>query len=314
MKLLYIFQLFLISSFLFCGIDALKCGENEIANCVECGVGENESTCISCEDKHFLFFHNLLCLPCDDPLYGQAACGGNCDATNYETTRNVLCEKNGCKEGFYNLEGLCFNCSVSNTGCKRCTYDEGGFKCLECLNKQYKLKNGICDSCGYYSNCKRCSHNFNVDYTSYICEECYQGFYLDNEDNTNCKKCKEPTEINNGYCRVCSDIEDDYESGPCWCNKYYTQKNHSNCVPCPENCPYCEYNHQTNKPECLDCDPGYTLNSEKTCTYCGERCEHCTLKEDNTPICSLCFSRNFTLDGKCLICPDNCKFCEKKMS
>ena len=117
MRLRNIFLLYTISSFLFFGICALKCGENEIANCIECGTGEKANTCISCEDKHFLFFHNLLCLACDDPLYGQVPCKGNCDATDYETTRNVLCEKNGCKEGFYNLNGICFNCSESNDGC-----------------------------------------------------------------------------------------------------------------------------------------------------------------------------------------------------
>ena len=314
MKLLYIFILFLISSFLFCGTDALKCGENEISNCIECGIGENASTCISCEDKHFLFFHNLLCLPCDDPLYGQVACGGNCDSTNYETTRNVLCEKNGCKEGFYNLNGICFNCSVSSTGCKKCVYNEEGFKCLECSDK-YKLdSDGLCRSCWYYSHnyCNKCAFNFSLDNAPNYCEECNLGYYLDIDDNRYCKKCKEQIEIDNGYCRICSDFEDDYEPGPCWCNKYYTQKSHSNCVQCPDNCPYCEYNHQTNKAECLDCDSGYTLNSEKTCTYCGEGCEQCTLSEDNSPICSLCFSHNFTSDNKCLICVDNCKFCENK--
>ena len=55
MRLRNIFLLYTISSFLFFGICALKCGENEIANCIECGTGEKADTCISCEDKHFLF-------------------------------------------------------------------------------------------------------------------------------------------------------------------------------------------------------------------------------------------------------------------
>ena len=62
-------------------------------------------TCIECKSKYFLFFNNLLCLACDDKIYGQVGCGGNCDSSNYIVTRNVFCEENGCKEGYYNLNG-----------------------------------------------------------------------------------------------------------------------------------------------------------------------------------------------------------------
>ena len=66
---------------------------------------------------------NILCLPCDNPLYGQYGCGGKCDENNWISTRNVLCEKTGCKEGYYNLQGFCLQCSIGSDNCAKCTYE-----------------------------------------------------------------------------------------------------------------------------------------------------------------------------------------------
>ena len=73
----------------------LKCGEEEIENCKECGKGDKLSKCIKCIDKYFPFFNNLICLPCDDPIYGQFGCV-NCTEKN----NALICDKNGCKGGF----------------------------------------------------------------------------------------------------------------------------------------------------------------------------------------------------------------------
>ena len=86
-----------------------KCFENTIKNC-EVIDEINQNRCEKCEDKHFLFFNNLLCLPCDDKYYGQIGCDGNCDSSRYENDRFVY-YNDKCKEGFYNLNGICFNCT-----------------------------------------------------------------------------------------------------------------------------------------------------------------------------------------------------------
>ena len=311
------FLAFCLLNLILCRVDAMKCGDEVIENCVKCGTGDKANTCIECNDKHFLFFNNLFCLPCDDPLYGQVGCGGNCDATDYLETRNVFCEKDGCKEGFYYLNGICTNCTFGSPDCKKCSYtlnenNEEEFKCLECLSDEYYLdpNDGICHGYGCYSHCRKCKH-YNINGNHLMpCEECENGFYLDPNDNQFCIKCKGTKEINNGFCRICSEDENDLESGPCWCNNYYTLKNHSNCIKCPDNCPYCQYDQKTNNVECLICDPGYTLNSEKTCTYCGSGCEECSLMDDSKTNCSLCFSEKFESDNKCLVCNENCKLCE----
>ena len=104
--------------FLIIGIINLKSCINSVLNCKEFDKNTNE--CTKCEDKHFLFYHNLFCIPCDDKDYGQIGCGGNCDDSKFENHRFAYCDKNECKPGFYYLEGLCLNCSLAFPGCKNC--------------------------------------------------------------------------------------------------------------------------------------------------------------------------------------------------
>ena len=185
MTTLNTFLLFCILSLVFCRFDVMKCGDEVIENCHKCGTGDKKNTCAQCKDKHFPFFNDLFCIPCDDPLYGQVGCGGNCDATNYLDTRNIICEKDGCKEGYYNLNGFCIPCSTGSPECKRCSVtlnenNEEEFKCLECINNNYYLdpNDGKCYSYGCYSYCRKCNYtNFN-DYYDSICYECENGFSL----------------------------------------------------------------------------------------------------------------------------------------
>ena len=117
-----------------------SCGEEEITNCKECGVAENSNSCGICEDNHFPLLDNLLCFPCDDPIYGQAGCKGQCDSSKYSSSGFVYCKN--CKDGYYNLEDLCHSCDSGSPGCSNCTNEKDPdtgiekFKCLKCLNEQ----------------------------------------------------------------------------------------------------------------------------------------------------------------------------------
>ena len=191
----------------------LKCDGLEIENCTQCGIGDTSNTCIECEDKHFLFFNNLYCLPCDHPIYGQIGCGGNCDSSRFIETRNVLCNENDCKEGYYNLNGICFKCSDGSYGCKKCEMksenNEKIFMCKECINNEYYLDN--------YNRCKHCTKNFcskchyTKDYSNIICDKCIDGFYLNFFNQ--CQECRYPINIPNGKCKICSDDDHDYSTG-----------------------------------------------------------------------------------------------------
>ena len=297
-----------------------KCIKFNIENCeiyAKDDEGNEINSCFKCKDKYFLFFNNLYCIPCDDPLYGQVGCDGNCDATNYFQTKNVICTENKCKNGYYYLNGFCISCEQGSRNCQKCTItlndkNEKEFECLECLNDyRYKLISTYgCATC--YLTSEHCDSCHYVSKNSYdtICDICEEGFYLDS--NNKCKKCHFPIQISNGNCRVCSDNLNDFQSGICWCDEYYTKKGISTCVKCPEHCPYCEYNEQTKESECLMCDEGYTINSFKTCTYCGNGCKYCSLSNDSLPICSFCYSNLLLNNGQCFTCPENCNFCDDK--
>ena len=287
---------------------ALKCGNQKIENCQKCGSGDASDTCIQCKDKYFLFLNNYYCLPCDDPIYGQIGCGGNCDGSRFNETRIALCNKNDCKEGYYNLNGICFNCSDGSYGCSKCTYEskyDEKFKCQECISNEFQIdkNDNQCYHCYYKEYCEKC--HFSEDQIS-ICDKCYEGFYLNSENK--CQKCKNNIIIPNGVCRICSDNENDYNSGNCSCNSYYALNDDSICVPCPHNCPYCEFNKFSKKTECIKCDSGFVVNNNKTCSFCGEGCEYCIINEGKNPNCLICFSKK--KDGSCIACPDNCKNCE----
>ena len=53
-------------------------------------------------------------------------------------------DENDCKEGFYNLNGICFRCSEVLNNCKKCSVninenDEKTYLCNECLSNEYRI-------------------------------------------------------------------------------------------------------------------------------------------------------------------------------
>ena len=76
----------------------IKCFSHTIKNCEK--LDENKNQCTKCKDNHFLFFHNVYCLPCDDKNYGQVGCGGNCNSSEFENDRFVYVVKMNVKKDF----------------------------------------------------------------------------------------------------------------------------------------------------------------------------------------------------------------------
>ena len=85
------------------------------------------------------------------------------------TTRYAFCEEGGCAEGYYNLNGICTNCSMGSKNCKKCTYEvseqktDGDFICHECESNEYLLTNyGECKHCNtFLDECKECHYGDN---------------------------------------------------------------------------------------------------------------------------------------------------------
>ena len=307
-----IFSIILIFIFLN-PIYNLLCGEEEIENCHKCGTGENFETCNECEDKYFPFMNNVLCLPCDHPLYGMYGCGGKCDGSNYLSTRNVLCEENGCKEGYYFLQGFCIPCSFATPNCGKCTYTPppgtisnetllNHFTCTDCINNQYILQNERCYHC-YIKRCDICHYE---SYNKVVCDKCENGYYVNSKKT--CSSCYS-VDIFGGRCYVCSDNRMEYQS--CYCSSFFTEISKGKWISCPSNCAHCNYNSLENKFTCYRCGTGYTLNNLGVCVSCGFNCDVCYLDVNQNPICTSCHI-GYTLneDRNCLNCPENCQSCK----
>ena len=293
--------------------EAKQCGEETIDNCKDCGKFESiYDSCGTCQDNHFPLMDNLLCIACNDPLYGQAACEGNCDSSEYITSSNVLCDN--CIEGYYSLNGLCYRCNIGNEGCKKCTYlpeninnDTKIFKCQECISSEYKLEENACRKCGWsdIESCSKC-HFEGADLHP-VCDECNYNYYV-NPQKT-CTYCKYKS-INGGHCYICSEDENNLFATTCSCDQYYVKSDNYTCASCPSNCGNCRYNKDRSKTECYSCFSGYALDySEGTCLKCEDGCGTCHLNEDKTTVCTQCTSGKLMPDGsKCLVCPEGCDY------
>ena len=145
-----------------------------------------------CESEHFPILENLLCLPCNDSYYGQIGCKGECDSSDFSNSGFAYCQK--CKEGYYNIEGICHPCNEGSQGCAECTYknEENDtnkiFKCKKCLNdEEYKLNDEFrCVKCNeYLKNCQKC--HFIGDNFEVKCDDCLNGYYSE-EYKTCCNR------------------------------------------------------------------------------------------------------------------------------
>ena len=51
--------------------------------------------------------------------------------------------------GFFKSSGVCYSCALKNIGCKKCSNsDENNFKCEECFDG-YELNNNLCELIKY---------------------------------------------------------------------------------------------------------------------------------------------------------------------
>ena len=286
------FVIFFVS---FLVVNSLNCGENEIEGCNICDSGINSSKCKKCEEKNFLALEGEICIKCDDSLLGMSGCDGNCEIVKSE--KNVKCEEDKCKEGFYEINpGTCAICSFLFPHCKKCSYeknyesDENKFKCLECEDKYYlALDNKACNYCRL-SFCNKCLNNT-------FCLECSGGHALYPNGTCSgyisfCKNAIYSEEKNKEICIECSEGYALYPNGTCSyygknCKKakFFQEKGIVICSECEGNsylypngtCDYgdmyCKnriYSNEKNKSVCLECKEKYYIDKNDNCFPCSD--------------------------------------------
>ena len=271
---------------------SLKCGENEIEGCNRCGTGENSTKCSLCEDKYFLVLDGEKCIRCDDKLLAMAGCAGNCQMIKSE--KNVLCQENSCKDGYYEIyPGTCAVCSFLFFGCSKCSYTNDIFNCLECESNYYYVStlDNQCKYCGL-SGCKKClNENF--------CGECKEGYALFPNGECkyydyNCKKIKYSEEKGVGICLECNDGYALYPNGTC----IYTP-----------NCKISSFSERENRPICLECNKGYALYPNGTCKDYEYYCKNNIYSEqEKKGICLKC-NEGYYLDST-----NKCNYCNQYQS
>ena len=202
--------------------------------------------CINCYETNLEGTSCFRCL--NDFIVGE---NGVCINTyNCEEAYNGKCLK--CKDNYcLNKEKACVLTDINN--CLKCeNEDRYNKKCSEC-NPGYVLnENNICLKCG--NNCKICSNENN-------CLECFEGFYLTQNNNNEeerekyiCKKCNKGS-------KKCSD-----ENECLICDNNYYEENENGeikCIHCPEGCDNC-----MNKFNCIKCKDNYKLTNIQGESYC----------------------------------------------
>ena len=340
-------SLLILLSLLICfnfSLAQIECSGNPIEHCDQCGSGNEADSCSLCEDKYFPILGGKLCIPCNDPILGNVACEGKCSPNlNYiqesknlfepEEVKFSFCEEKGCKEGTFNENGTCRNCSEYDPGCSKCTYsyedNNEKFTCLECkTNDDYTyflLNNGICDEC-YMDNCYTCHYLYD-DPLEKECEKCEYDYYKD--ENGTCQPCY--IDIPGGLCFICDDLgvkKDIYDENTCSCDNGYYKEGNGTCQPCDVDipgglCSFCDefgvkkdiYDENTT----CTCNEDYIKAGNNTCVKKPENCEEyefnsetniyeCLKCEEDYYInqdkeCSYCDLSQFSYSGDgCLSC------------
>ena len=313
-KFISFYALFIIN-FIFA--NQKLCGRNEIENCIDCN--SEQEICIKCENKYFISFAGLKCISCNNEIYGQLACEGNCDGSKYNEIKNVLCDK--CKEGYYSIEGICTLCSIGSENCVKCSYEasEGSdkyiYKCLECVDGlygEYRVNkiDGKCRKCALPPHCLECRY---INGTNDVeCIKCENDYYL---FDGKCNECYyqyyyiEGGICKNYYCPGGNHNKINY----CSCYGNYALKTQNSCISCPDYCRSCYYDQRANSAICTKCYDDYIITNKGKCARCPSHCEYIYCYYDpnsNLAKCSIC-DRGYaiTKEGACSPCPSNCIYC-----
>jgi hypothetical protein len=252
-------------------------------------------------DYFFNYDEDIMgCYKCDDESGGgQIGCNPKKGCSFIAADNHIYC--NSCKTGYFRYDWQCLTCSVRDSNCIECDFNntENKFKCKKCVNNTFYVNNetGLCEIITYNEYPEvtpGCILPIN-NYTTYIknkkCFDCKYGFFKTKEES--CIYCK--ARKNGGpKCDKCQYIKD----------KNGNEINKINCKDCQEDnmispigrkcyncedevgpgCKKCIFEEGTERVICETCNDGYEKNGAGYCTkkYSYDKLiPNCLIYEDN---------------------------------
>ena len=271
--------------------------DNYLENCKTAQkINQYKTTCISCKYGLQLYYN--------------------------ETSGEKKC-LDSCEKGSFLKYKSCWKCEdllIGNPGClpeSGCNYDSYNeqLNCEHCKEGFFLSSEG-CSPCSMENKgCKKCSNSSSYDFK---CEECFDGYILNNSNLCELAQCKEYLEISLG-CLICKDKLDEYkQNSKCQtCKEGFFKTKNGTCEFCKLNsnggtgCEQYEYDSDNNnKLICAYCPKGSVLNGDRKCLKCseefGEGCLNCMYvieneKNNKKLVCTKC-SNDYYLspEGYCV--------------
>ncbi|CAD5114104.1 DgyrCDS3250 [Dimorphilus gyrociliatus] len=195
---------------------------------------------------------------------------------------------------------------ASDYYCEIIKVDKHVLSCRTCdTGYELSVNQSKCLKCP--DNCFNCREKtvWNTEYEATECLDCKPGHFL---DKNICNSCP-------SGCLNCTNTPACLE-----CNTAYTlRKDTQDCLPCPLNCNFCEWNSFTKRTECKECKDAYAINNDGGCTSCGKYCISCIHSKYTGISCSACSSLAFKSEDNgrvvCQLCSQfllGCKHCLNK--
>ncbi|MCQ2914969.1 MAG: hypothetical protein MJ247_07235, partial [Alphaproteobacteria bacterium] len=287
-----------------------------VSSCTECSKGSFADTIgqASCKPCTELKMFNAYCESC--PTYGSVCLLYLCNAGYYQKMADRGCY-DSCPKGTFSPGGHVFSC----TQCSKGTYQdkEAQGSCKPCPDGYTTEGTGAQseNECNILTpkSSQGCALGQYLDSESSTCKSCSKGYYQDQANQTDCKKCPEgtttmsegstrssqcvsacnPTQFNpqNGECTLCNSEGNGCETFTCnqgytqngilcvtTCNKGYFS-NINSCSRCPEN---------TYQPD--------DNSGAMSCMSCGENVATCNTETGVVITCEEGYEKNSK--GECV--------------
>ncbi|KAL4489343.1 hypothetical protein ABPG72_018998 [Tetrahymena utriculariae] len=309
------------------------------SSCKTCSSPKSSQSCLSCFDGAFLD-NNNQCQKCISPCQNCDQKGSKCLSClqnyTFNATQNTcqpICDSScnlcslpmnsqsclSCFDGFYLSNNQCLPCQ---SPCSTCQISSNN--CLACLKdyiyqQQTNSCSPICDN-----SCKAC----NLPKNRSSCQQCYDGFYLNN--NNSCQICQPPCQNCVQNANTCSSCIQNYtlnvsqnscspicDQSCLTCNQpnnssaclscidgFYLFQNQ--CLNCLSPCATC----LTSSSNCLSCIENYTfIQSQNNCTpNCDPSCKTCS-SQNNNQSCLSCNDGFYLINNYCMQCQSPCLTC-----